>query len=148
MNNSREAGFTLVELLYSLMIVGILITLGFVAVKVYANNAHYVMAESDMHHARIAIQRGDLDSNAGDNYAGWVESGAELGELEPILPGMVTSEDVRMGVIYNNCSAGVEPHMSLTVQPCKGDKYLRWTKFCSGIEVPDTELAKDYNCGG
>jgi prepilin-type N-terminal cleavage/methylation domain-containing protein len=146
-----EAGFTLIELLYTFTIIGVLSVLSMSAFFVYKENAEYAKAEATLHGARLALQQGELDASPGMNVGmTWTGTGGGVvsGDLAVIMPGASTSKKVRLGGMYNDCSAlnGLDPWEVAIAQPCNADRYVRWTKFCNGIQLLETEVARDYTC--
>ena len=146
-----EKGFTLIELLVSMGILAILAGLAIASYGEYKQEAEYKKALADMHTAQVSINAGEQSVASGytlgltyTNTTG----GTLPASLTTLMPGGVTSPDVRIGVMYNSCDG--QPPLTVNyfvvTQPCNAGKYASYTKFCNGIEIPLWNVAWSSNC--
>lgn len=134
-------GFTLVELLVSIAIVGILAALALTGFTIYKQDAEFAKAESDLRNARVSMEAGSQDLPDGYSLPLTYTSttgGAVEDPIEEVLPEGVTSKDVQLGVNYESC-AGSSPdvHQYIVAIACKGgeNNARTWTKTCDGLEI-------------
>lgn len=146
-----ERGFSLIELMAVLIIISILSGLGITSFGVYKENAEYAKAEMALRSARTGLQQGELNANPGFSIGmTWsgLAGGAVNGDLATMMPGAAVSEHVRLGGLFNDCAGGnpLQVWQLAVAQPCKGERYTRWTKLCNGTNFIETSIAKDYVC--
>ncbi len=146
LKQQREQGFTMIELLISISIIGILASLALTSFSIYRENAEYTKAESDLRNSRVAMEAGTQDISGAFSlalsYSG-TAGGNVPAPLDSVMPQAVTSSDVRLGVAYDSCPVGagagaVEQY--IISSSCKGRKSVSWTRFCDGMEVTIPEL--------
>lgn len=147
----EDGGFTIIELIFSMAIVGILSVIAMTSFAIYKQDVEYTKAESDMRNARTAFEVGDNDSPTGFSLpltASQTDGGALAGPLADILPGASVSPDVMLSAQYLNC-AGAPPmaiNQLLLSQPCNSDRYVSFTKFCNGLQLLQRNLAQGDVC--
>lgn len=137
----NQSGATMIELLYVIVIIGILASISIVSYSMYKEKAEYAKAEATLRNARTAFEVGDQDAPDGLNvpitFSG-VIGGPVVAPLATILPGAQLSIDVRLGAAYNSCTPAVDPatvHQFLIAQPCRAGEYIAWAKLCNGTEL-------------
>lgn len=142
-----ERGFTLIEMMTILIILFALTSLSFTFFISYKTDAEYSKAEVTHRNAQTAFKIGEIEFEEGENY-GYTLSNTtgEIagGDLGAMLPGMVISQEVRVGASLTACNPSSDPldlHMLLVSEPCRGEKYTRWSRFCGGIEIMQEHLA-------
>lgn len=143
----EEQGFTFIELMTVLIMLFALTSLSFTFFIGYKTDAEYSKAEVTHRNAQTSFKIGEIDFEEGENFAYTLSNttGEVVGgDLETMLPGMVVSQEVRIGASLTACSPSSNPldlHMLLVSEPCRGDKYTRWSRFCGGIEITQEHLA-------
>ena len=136
-----ERGFTKVELLVSIAIVGVLCSIALTSFWVYKDGAEYTKAESDLRNARVAIEAGEQDLGIGASivYTETADTGGPvLGVLQPLLPELGTSKDVVVGAQFDYCdntSPAMQVNRLIVSKACKANLITQYVRFCSGIEV-------------
>lgn len=136
--NLHEQGFTLVELLWTMAIVGIITAMSWVSYRTYIERAEYARAEVTLRTLRPSLEAGEHQLPAGYEMGLTFTSsiGEPLeGDLRRLLPGASVSENIQLGVTYNHCAqdspAGlVAAHMRAI--PCNAGRYISWTRLCGG----------------
>jgi type IV pilus assembly protein PilA len=144
---SNERGFTMVELLVVMGIIGILSALGLTSFYIYKDNTEIARAEAVVRNAKTAFELGVQDAAPGSSLA-YTESGTTGGQisspLDAILPGANLTNNVRLGASFDYCdssSSSLQVGQVLHAKPCQATRSVRWTKFCGGIEIYDTSAA-------
>lgn len=138
--HNAERGFTMVELLISMAMISILAAISYTGFALYKDDAEYSKAENDLRNALTAAELGDQDAPSGYSagpIASTVDGGPVSGALESILPGMVTSDGVRLTVSYSNCAGRgsmAQKHQIISTS-CSAERYLSYLSLCGGIEV-------------
>lgn len=147
-----EQGFTLLELLYVVSIMGIMASTMWGFYSVYKDDASYSVAETTLRSARGSLEIGDAEVPSGTSV-GYTLTGTGGGpiaaSLSGVMPGAVTPEDLRIGVIYNKClgADGVgKINQFVMAQACKSTKQIRYTKFCGGVELIQRDLPQAKGC--
>ncbi|MCC6931745.1 MAG: prepilin-type N-terminal cleavage/methylation domain-containing protein [Deltaproteobacteria bacterium] len=146
---NRYSGFTLIEMLVAMAIISILSTIGLSAFQIYKKEAHYSRAVSDIGNAKIAVEVGTLDHPEGIALNGWTghAGGPVPVNFRQAMPAATTSPDVQLGVILTPCNGeNFAPKAILISQPCKGEKFIRYTKFCNGVELNEPKIRGAINC--
>lgn len=139
----KESGFTLVELLVTVSIIGVLAQLSITSFYIYKGKAEFAKAASLYRNARTAEQAGtdDLGSSFTMSYTESTDSGGALaGLLAGLLPGITMPKDVIVGASVDSCSSGggMDPNLVLVVKPCRGDgKHIEYVRLCNGIDTLD-----------
>lgn len=143
---SGDKGFSLVELLVVLAIMGIVSGLGITGLSVYKDSAEYSKAESTLRTARTALSISELDLASGFSlgltYSG--TSGEPLeAALSNVLPGASVPREVRIGVLYNSCEGadGADIKSIVYSQPCRSKRQTYVTKDCAGNEIVLSNVA-------
>lgn len=139
-------GFSLVELLVVIGIMGIVSALGMTGLAVYKDSAEYSKAESTLRTARTALSVSELDLALGFSM-GLTYSGTSGEPLEPalsaVLPGAGVPKEVRIGVLYNSCEGadGAAIKSIVYSQPCRSKRQTYVTKDCAGNEIVLSNVA-------
>lgn len=147
-----EKGFTFIEMLTVLVMLFALTSLSFTFFISYKTDAEYSKAEVTHRNAQTAFKIGEIEFEEGENYGYSVSNTTgEIagGDLGAMLPGMVVSQEVRVGASLSACTPSSDPldlHMLLVSEPCRGDKYTRWSRFCGGLEITQEHLAIASPC--
>jgi prepilin-type N-terminal cleavage/methylation domain-containing protein len=140
--DTTEAGFSLIELLTVLAIIGVLAQLAISIAYVYRGRAEFAKADSLYRNARTAAYAGEQDNgeNFSVDYTESLDSGGGLmGDLATAFPGLVTPKDVVFGASVTPCT-GEDMAINLVIasKPCRGDgRHIQYTRFCNGVETLD-----------
>jgi len=137
-----ERGFTLVELLTVVAILGVLAKLALSAFSVYRGKAEFSKAASLYTDARTASAAGEEDLGASYSMAFTesTSSGSPLaGSLASFFPNITMAKDVVLGASVSPCSSStMDPNIIISVKPCRGDgKHIEYIRFCDGSDSTD-----------
>lgn len=141
-----ERGFTFIELLVTVAILGVLSALALTAFAVYKDNAEVARGQSTMRNARVSFEVGDEDATPGLSVPltfTATAGGPVPGALSAILPGAETPKDLMLGAQYEYCdtnSPAMQLNQLLVVVPCRATRRLQWMRFCGGLEVIQENL--------
>ena len=107
----EEKGFTLLELLVSIGIIGLLASMGVMSYSEYRSRAADASVDSVMHNAWVALTAGQtsLDGSAPDWFWAWIDpSGTMQGwRINEFLPGFKTGPKDRVSIWYDQfCESG------------------------------------------
>jgi len=138
-------GFTMIELLISIAIIGILASLALTSFTIYRQDAEYSKAEADLRNSRTAMEAGSQDLADGYSLAltySDVVGGVLVDPLAEVMPQGATSKDVRLGASYESCDGGAPGDLNqyIIASSCKANKSISYSRFCNGIEVLVSEL--------
>ena len=141
-----ERGFSLIELLTVVVIIGVLAKMSLSAFTVYKGKAEFSKAASLYTNARTSATAGEED--LGDAYSmSFTEStssGAPLaGSLSSFFPNITMAKDVVLGASISPCAgAGLDPNLIISVKPCRGNgKHIEYVRFCDGSDSTDFSSA-------
>jgi prepilin-type N-terminal cleavage/methylation domain-containing protein len=137
-----EKGFTMVELLTVVAIIGIVAKLSLTSFTIYKGKAEFSKAASLYTNARTAATAGeeDLGSAFSMSFTESTSTGAPLaGTLATFFPNMTMAKDVILGASVSPCAgAGMDPNLVISVKPCRGDgKHIEYIRFCNGLDSLD-----------
>ncbi len=141
-----ERGASMIELLYVIVIIGVLSMISLTGYAMYREDAEYAKAESTLRNARTAFEVGDQEAPEGLTIPATFSDtvgGPVAGPLATLLPGAKVSKDVRLGAAYTYCDPGVDPvtvKQLLISQPCRSSRYTTWLKLCNGTEISQHDL--------
>ena len=144
----NEKGFTLIELLTVVVLIGILAGLGIASFSVYKRTASYGVATKTLHDARTVLEASvsNYDSPPGSVPLTSQTSQGRLSDPSAyaLLPQMQLPKDVKFQVEYNSaCADDTCSEVLIQVDPCKGDEFVRYTRFGDGLE-----LQEEHQTGG
>jgi prepilin-type N-terminal cleavage/methylation domain-containing protein len=134
-----QAGFTLVELLTVIAIIGVLSGLGLASFKVYRGDAAYSVAESSLRNARNAVEASVTNPDAtipsvalfSQNTAGSIQDPS----AQVYLPGFQLPKNLRMSVQYDStCTNAACIAEVLEFSHCFAHEYTRWVRFGNGSD--------------
>ncbi len=138
MYQGKEQGFTLIELMYVVIIISILSATSFQSFVLYMEKAEFSKAEADLHNSILSVQQGELDVPATYSiaYSLTGQDGGKIdGPMATILPHAKTSKGVQIGVSYSSCATALDttPAVIISSEACKINKKIVWTRFCGGL---------------
>jgi prepilin-type N-terminal cleavage/methylation domain-containing protein len=141
-----ERGFSMVELLTVVAIIGILAKMSLSAFAVYRGKAEFSKAASLYTNARTAATAGEEDLGSGYSMAFTesTNSGSPLaGSLAAFFPNISMTKDVILGASVSPCGgATMDPNLIISVKPCRGDgKHIEYIRFCDGTDTTDFSSA-------
>ena len=137
---NREGGYTLIELLTTVSIIGVLASLAITSLALYRTKAAYAGATVVLHDAHTAVEAALSQQ---DNLPGAVPMSSTMGPgriSDPagsrLLPGMQLGNDVKLRYAYDPaCTNAGCMESYLQANHCKGQEYTRWIRFGDGLEV-------------
>lgn len=143
-----QAGFTLVELLTVIAIIGVLAGLGLASFKVYRGDAAYSVAESSLRNARSALEASVSNPDAILPPVGLVSQNSPGPVQDPAaqtyLPGFQLPKNLRMSVQYDpSCTNGACTAEVLEFSHCFAQEYTRWIRLGNG-----TDFLLEHIAGG
>ncbi len=145
-----EQGFTIIELITTTAIIGILAATSVSAFSVYKKDAYDAHATMMIHEGTLSMEAG-INGMLGDRgmYVAWVDGSGSLQgtDIQKMMPGMKVSPETRMWAgLDMACAAGdrcppavmccVEAWM--TAFHCKGETAQNWLRFNNGTVVRAT----------
>jgi prepilin-type N-terminal cleavage/methylation domain-containing protein len=134
-DNVSEGGFSLIELLVSISIVGVLAALSLTAFYVYKNNAELARAQAALRNARLALEAGYDQVQAVDAWTD-PDGGPVPAALADMMPGFPPMHGVHLHASIINCGGGNQEHMiMLWSYSCQADQLAWWIRTCGGFEI-------------
>lgn len=145
-----EKGFTLVELLVVIAMLGILSTIGLASYSEYRNRTFHAVAEQMMHDVQVSLESGaaGLSRAAPDFYWAWTDGNGELQgwRLDEFLPGTKVEENTRLDANYNGfCAAFANQWCGpnnlccvvswATTRHCDGETAIQWMRWNTGLTL-------------
>ncbi len=133
-------GFTLVELLFAVCIVGILVAVGIPMYEQYREKAETSRALVTLRHTRTALEAGIpyLAANEMIFDTSGSDGGPVVGDLARALPGLSISKDVMVRLSLMPCGGGgsdVDFMQMITVYACNPDTFVWFIRTCMGMEI-------------
>jgi type II secretory pathway pseudopilin PulG len=133
----QDAGITLIELLYTVVVVSILSMLMLQTFKMWKERAGEAVSNQALYDARVAFSAGTVvdDSASGLSYP--QETPGELidAEARKLLPGFMLPKNTKIAIEYApNCGGSGELSF-IETKHCLAKKHMTWTRFCDGLEL-------------
>lgn len=147
-----ERGFSLIELLTVIAILGVLVGLSMGAYTIYRENAEYAKGDATMHQARTALYAGESDLPDGFTMAfsqSTTTGGTLIGAMGQAMPGAVMPKDLRLGVEINACgplSGPFDREKFIVSEPCRAKRAIHYQRFCGGSEILLENVANPAPC--
>lgn len=140
----NEKGFSLIELLVSAAILGILSGIGIAAFRIHSKNAQYARAEATLAHARTALEAGQ-DYLEGQEFVfstSAADGSALADPLASSFPGLVLNKGIMLRLSSSDCGIESRRMDVVSVYACDAGYYTFWMRNCGGMEViwPKTAL--------
>lgn len=136
----NELGFTLVELLVTMSIIGILSGISIQSWNVYRDKAYNIAADELLHNARVALHagRGNTDELATDFYWASSDSSGQFtagDDVNIFAPGISVEPDTRLVVWFNGfCEAAMSSGACpINADCCIMESMMAW--HCKGSTV-------------
>lgn len=131
-----ERGFSLIELLTVVAILGILATIAINTFWTYRDMAIFAQAQSTLRHSLVALEAGrdelpdlgNLDESSG------VGGGPTVGNLGVALPGMMLTEGVQLRLSLVPCGFDNKVMTTVYAYACAPDLYTFWMRTCGDVE--------------
>ena len=122
----RETGFTLIELMVAVAIIGVLASLGLTHFSVYQDNAFHTIAKAELHNARTALNARNIEDSDYNLIFIYVNNDASIdsvtaGEsLDSILPGYEHTRGVTLFLSAYGDNSVMTGHEDTYLQHCNG----------------------------
>ena len=132
---ATDNGFSMVELLIVMSIIGILSAIGITSWTMYMDNAEFSRVVKTVHDAKTALEDGVQNmSELGGFVAGWTGSHGESlkAPLDDALPGMAVPDGVKMWVSRMDCNSEGRYMDNITVIACKRGVAQWYVTTCGG----------------
>ena len=146
-----DAGFTLIELMVVIGIIGILSLLGMTSFNVYKKQGAYAVVESLVRDSKTVVE-GSLNNVDNPPSAVALVSQSSPGSITDsaaytLLPELKLPRDVSLSVSYDpSCDVSTCQQQFVQVKHCKGDEYIQWIRFGDGVDVTLDRIA-GAGCG-
>lgn len=136
----RDDGFTLLEVLIVISIVGILSVSSIEIFKLYISRSAYSVAQQTLYDARTALESGPSEVDSTVPFLPY-QTQTNAGKLsDPIasrlLPSFRNPKNVHFSLSHDpDCSAGWCVADFMTVKHCKASEYLMWERLGNGLDL-------------
>ena len=133
----NQSGFTLVELLITTAIIGILGAIAITTFAEYKENALFSKAQSDLRNARTALEAGldDLAGLGNMDESSVTTGGALAGNLATALPAMLTSDGVMLRLVLTDCGFGGKTMVQMYSYACQPELVTWYLRTCGDFEI-------------
>lgn len=137
----KESGFTLVELLTVIAIIGIVSGMAVQSFKTYKAKSAYAVAEQTLVDARIALEAALSEPDAIfpfdlANYSQSTPGEFANPNASSLFPGFRIPRNATVTVNHDpDCVSGACLSKSVEVRHCGGLEYVSWSRFGDGVEI-------------
>ena len=151
-SSSEQGGFTLLELLMSLVIIGILATLFTIAAGIYRSKAYYAISEQMLQQAKVALEAGMAETEGAPSsfMSIWQNTPGPITDFytENVALGFVNPDNA---VIYidhlDTCSTDWCLVNWIRARHCDSNEYVYWYRFYNGVEMTYRHVNADAMWG-
>ena len=134
----RESAFTLMELVVTMAVVGILMAMSSQVYQIYKRRAYGAAVDALVHNVQVALEAGRIDS---EQILGWHWFWTDRpGPVnQSFLPGLINEKNTRIWVRRDTlCELGGAGDWSMMewvmVQHCRAGKWKTWWRTKNGLE--------------
>lgn len=137
----RDSGFTLVELLTVIAIIGVVAGLGLQSFKEYRAKSAYAVAEQTLGDARVALEAALSEPDAAfpfdlTNLSQSAPGPFADANANSLFPGFRVPKNVKVTVNHDpSCVSGACLSKSVEVRHCTGLDYVTWQRYGDGVEI-------------
>ena len=141
-----QRGFTLIEVLVVMSLIGVLALLSVQSFQTYRKKASYTVAMSALREARGAATGTLIQADIvfpEVNFVSQSTSG-ELtdADMSEVFPGVILSPSIKFtGAYFPNCGDANCTAVFAQVRPCSGEEYATWTRLGDGTEILAEHIA-------
>lgn len=142
----QESGFTLVELLTAIVIIGVLSGISIRSFSEYRAKATYQVAVSTLSDGRKALEAALIEPDTSYSSVALLSQTSPGPMTNPaaaaLLPGLNLPKNLKVRFSYDTtCTSAACGQAFLQANHCAGTEFIRWQRFGDGTEFLTENLA-------
>lgn len=137
---NKISGFTLVELMVVIGIVGVLVKMSATSFLIYRSKAAYAVAENTVRNAILAAEGSLVNTDNPPASFSYTTQSTSGGVTDPTMAAFLLNYQIPRNVLFgasydNTCDNSGCEYFKLEAKHCSGTKFPRYIRYGDGFDI-------------